>query len=247
MALGNIRAQNSNTYLGLVWWVLSPLLLGMVFLLVFGVILDSRRGDPDYIGFLLSGLFAFYYTRGSVLAGAVSIQQNTKLVSTKRFPRMILPIASIIEAAISFLFSLIPFFVIAGFVGGDWPTPLIWVAIPAFVFQTLFNIGMTSLISLLAIPFRDLTNLTPLLTRVWLYTSPVIFPLDERLKNVSETLFNIFSLNPMASILGLWRTALLGRPLQTRDMVGAAVWGIGIALVGFFVFMRNEHRLVKYL
>jgi teichoic acid transport system permease protein len=247
MAIGDIRSRHANTSLGLVWWVLSPLLLGLVYLLVFGVILNTRRGDPNYIGFLLSGLFAFYYTSQSLTAGSTSLLSNARLVSTTWFPRLILPIAAIIEGAIGFVFSMLPFFLIAGFVNGDWPGWHTFLLIPALLFHTMFNLGLACLFGLLAIPFRDVSNLLPYLNRVWLYTSPVIFPIDERVKDASDTLYFILSLNPLASILGFYRAALLGRELTAGMVIGSVAWGIGLMVVGVTLFIRNEPRLARYL
>jgi len=92
MALANVRGRHASTSLGLAWWVLDPLLLGSIFLLVFGLILDTRRGDPNYIAFLLSGLFVFFFTRRTMTAGAMAIQLNSQMVATQRFPRLMLPL-----------------------------------------------------------------------------------------------------------------------------------------------------------
>ncbi len=247
MAMGRIRSKHAETYLGLVWWILSPLLLGTVYLVVFGTIFNTARGDPNYVGFLLSGLFAFFYTSTSLNAGAQSILSNARLVTTRSFPRLILPIAAIVEGAAGFLFSMIPFFVIAGIVGGDWPgVHTLWL-LPTFVLHTLFNLGLTSLLGILTIPFRDISNVMPMITRIWLYTSPVIFSIDERLKDASEVLFRILSLNPLASILGLYRTALLGREFEMTDLIGSLAWGFGLCFVGIVVFIRNEPTLARHL
>lgn len=247
MAMGRIRSKHAETYLGLVWWVLSPLLLGVVYLVIFGTIFDTARGDPNYIGFLLSGLFAFFYTSLSLGSGATSILQNARLVTTQNFPRLILPIAAIVEGAAGFLFSMIPFFLVAGIAGGDWPGVHTLLLLPTFVLHTLFNLGLTSLVGILTIPFRDITNVLPYITRIWLYTSPVIFSLDDRLKNASETLFTILSFNPLASFLGMYRAALLGRELETGDLVGSIAWGIGLCVIGVAVFIRNEPSLARHL
>jgi len=145
------------------------------------------------------------------------------------------------------LFSLIPFFMIAGFVGGDWPGPSIVWLIPAFVFQTLFNFGLCLLVAQLVLPFRDIGNVMQYVARVWMYLSPVIYPLDIRLKNVSETLFTVFSFNPMAAILGLYRHALLDRELLTRDIISSAAWSVGVLVIGVVTFVRMEHKIPRYL
>ena len=84
LAIGNLKARNASTALGLFWWVLNPLLLGLVYFLVFGVIFGDSRPD-DYIAYLLAGMFAFHFTSQSMTGGANSILQNSKLlVNLKR-------------------------------------------------------------------------------------------------------------------------------------------------------------------
>ncbi|MBN2114519.1 MAG: ABC transporter permease [Acidimicrobiia bacterium] len=247
LAIGGIRARTSSTTLGLLWWMLDPLILGGVFLLVFGVILDVRRGDPAYIGFLLSGLFAFTYTRTTMMGGGNTLTANAHLIATQRFPRMVLPVASVVEGAVAFSFSLVPFFLIAGFAHGDWPGPHTLVFLPAFVFHTLFNLGLSLLVAQLVIPFRDIGNVMGHLSRIWMYMSPVIYPLDERLRNAPEALVQILQFNPMAAILGLYRTALLGYPSEAYHWWGSAAWAVGLALLGAVTFRRMEHKLPRYL
>jgi teichoic acid transport system permease protein len=247
LAMAKVHARNSSTTLGLFWWVLDPLLLGGVFLLVFGVILKTARGDPNYIGFLLSGLFVFTYTRETMTAGAASITTNAQLIGTKRFPRLLLPLSSVMEWFTEFAFSLIPFFLIAGLTHGDWPGVHTWVLAPALVLQTMFNLGLSLLMAELVVPIRDIGNLVNYLSRIWLYLSPVIFPLDERLQNAPAVLVNILRANPMACILGLYRGALLGRQIEPYHWWGTAAWAVGLLVVGVLSFRRVEPKLPRYL
>jgi teichoic acid transport system permease protein len=247
LAMAKVRARNSSTTLGLFWWLLDPLLLGGVFLLVFGVILKTSRGDPNYIGFLLSGLFVFTYTRETMTAGAGSITNNAQLIGTKRFPRLLLPLSAVMEGFTEFAFSLIPFYLIAGLTHGDWPGLYTWVLVPALIMQTMFNLGLSLLMAELVVPIRDIGNLVNYLSRIWLYVSPVIFPLDERLRNAPAVLVTILKVNPMAPILGLYRGALLGREIVPYHWWGTAVWAVFMLLVGVLTFRRIEPKLPRYL
>lgn len=247
MAMGGMRSRNSSTTLGLLWWMLDPLILGGVFLLVFGVILNTRRGDPNYIGFLLSGLFAFTYTRTTMMRGANAVSSNASLIATQRFPRMVLPLSAVIEGAVAFSVSLVPFFLIAGFSNGDWPGLHTLVLLPAIVFHTMFNLGLSLLVACLVIPFRDIGNVVGHIARIWMYLSPVIWPLDERLANAPQTLARMLEYNPMAGILGLYRTALLDRTSLPYHWWGSAAWALGLLVLGVIVFRRMEHKLPRYL
>jgi len=247
VALGGMRARTSSSALGLLWWMLDPLILGGVFLLVFGVILDTKRGDPNYIGFLLSGLFAFTYTRTTMMSGGNTLTANAHLIATQRFPRLLLPVAAVIQGGVAFLASLVPFYLIAGLTHGDWPGPHAIVLVPAFLFQTMFNLGLSLLVAQLVVPFRDIGNVMGHLSRIWMYLSPVIYPLDERLENAPDVIVRILQFNPMAAILGLYRTALLDRPTEAYHWWGSAGWAVALLLIGAVTFSRMEHKLPRYL
>ena len=247
LTLANIRSRHAATSLGLVWWVLSPLLLGLVFWVAFGVILDTRRGDPNYIGFLLSGLFAFYFTRSSITGGAKSLRANLRLIMSRQFPRLALPIAAVLEAGAGFVFSLIPFYLIVGFGAGDWPliqTTSIVLIVPL---HAVFNVGLTSLLALVSVPFRDVERAMTFALRLWLYMSPVLFPLDIRLASAPSWLIELLRFNPLAPILGMYRWALLGREMEPYMLWGSLGWALVMGVGGLLAFRRFEDRMVRYL
>jgi teichoic acid transport system permease protein len=247
LAMGNIRARHSSTTLGLLWWMVDPLLLGGLFLLVFGVILKTSRGDPNYIGFLLSGLFAFNFTRDAMTSGAGAITTNSQLIATQYFPRMLLPLSAIIEGGVELLFSMIPFFLIVGTTHGDWPRARIVVLVPAFLLHTMFNLGLSLILAQLVIPFRDIGNIAGYAARFWMYLSPVIYPIDDRLANAPHAVVTILSINPLAAILGLYRGALLGREIRPYYWWSSAAWAVGILVLGVVTFRRVEGKLARYL
>jgi teichoic acid transport system permease protein len=247
LAMGEIRARHSSTALGLLWWMVDPLLLGAVFLLVFGVILKTSRGDPNYIGFLLSGLFAFNYTRDAMTSGAEAITANSQLIATQYFPRMLLPLSAIIEGGVALLFSMIPFFLIVGTTHNAWPSAAIVVLVPAFLLHTMFNLGLSLLMAQLVIPFRDISNIAGYVARFWMYLSPVVYSLDTRLVNAPHAVLTVLAFNPLTPILGLYRGALLGRPIEPYYWWASAAWAVGILVLGVITFSRIEGKLARYL
>lgn len=245
LGLGNLKARNASTSLGLFWWVLNPLLLGGVYFLVFGVLFGDRR-PPGFLVYLLSGMFAFHFTSQSMTGGANSIIQNAKLLANIRFPRLILPISTMIEATVGFAVSLGVFFVIAAFYGhADFTYRIAY--LPAIVaIHIVFNLGLSAISARLAVPFRDINNLLPYINRIWLYTTPIIWPLSF-LDDVGSEIETLIRLNPMFSIVGLYRSALLGSPFHTDHIVGAMAWSAAIGLIGVAAFIKHEGRMVRYL
>ncbi len=243
MAIGRLKAQNASTTLGMLWWVLNPTLLALIFLLVFGVIYGARDSTPNYLAFLLSGLFPYYYTRNALTSGTSAILGNAKLMANLKFPRLLLPISTMIEEAIGFLASLVAYVLIAGIFDGVFPgLALAWM-IPTLLIHTLFNFGVTTFVARLAVPFRDINNLVPYGLRLWLYLSPIVYTIDQ----APELLRRFLYLNPLTPILDLWRTALLGEPLDWTMLLLGAAWAIGISAIGAVSFVRSEHNMVRYL
>ncbi len=246
LALGNVKARNASTTLGLIWWVINPLLLGGIYALVFGVILDIQRGEENYIAYLLAGMFAFYYTR-SVMVGAVnSIIQNARLLANLPFPRLVLPGSALIESAVGFVASLGIYYLIVGPIDGVWPGSTVWWLLPAFLLHTLFSFGLGALVARLAVPFRDLNNLVPYVLRLWLYVSPVIWPVTF-LENARPGIQQVLEWNPLFPILAVYRHALMGQTLTGGDVVVASTWSVLLFLFGVGLFVRNEGRMTRYI
>lgn len=171
---------------------------------------------------------------------------GSKLLVNIRFPRLVLPISSLIESAVGFAASLAVFFLIAGPFNGVVPGATVLWLLPVFLLQTAFNLGISAGTARLTVPFRDVANLLPYLTRLWLYLSPIIWPLAflERIPSWSQA---VLRANPLFPFLSLYRTALLGGPLDPAMLLQAAAWGLAVLAIGVTLFVRIEGRMVRYL
>lgn len=249
LGLGNLKARNASTSLGLFWWVLNPLILGGIYFLVFG--LFFQRQEPGYfLVYLLAGMFPFHFTAQSMTGGANSIIQNAKLLANLRFPRLLLPISTLIEALVGFLASLVVLAAIvfvAGIVVGESFFTFRLAYLPAIILiHLVFNLGLGALSARLAVPFRDINNLLPYINRIWLYMTPIIWPLN-LLENVDPFFQSLVRLNPMYDIVSLYRSAMLGNPLVMDHVLGALIWAGVIGMVGVALFVRHEGHMVRYL
>ncbi len=244
LGFGSFSAKNATTALGLVWWVLNPLLLGGVYFLIFGLIFGNRTSD--FLVYLMAGMFVFQFSAQALTGGAHSIIQNAKLLENIRFPRLILPISKIVESAIGFVASLGVLVIIALIAGEPVLNGPLWILLLAFPMQVMFNIGLAAFGARLAVPFRDITNVIPYFTRIWLYLSPIIWTLD-RLEGLGDTVLFFVELNPMFHLLALYRAALLGYPLDWAN-AGQFAISMGIIFVlGVGMFVRYEKFIVRDL
>jgi teichoic acid transport system permease protein len=249
LAMGNLKARNASTFLGLIWWVLNPLLLGLVYFFVFGVLFAGSSRPPDYIAYLLSGMFVFYFTSQSMTGGANAILQNAKLLANLKFPRMVLLISSTIESIVGFLASLLVYFAIVWPITGIHPTRYTLLLVVIFPVQVLFNVGLSAIVARMAVPFRDINNFIPYINRIWLYLSPIIWQLSF-LDNASPAIKTVVEINPMFHIIELYRAALIGHPnyvFDINDLWVALAWAVVVFVVGVAGFIRYETRMVRYL
>jgi teichoic acid transport system permease protein len=115
--------------------------------------------------------------------------------------------------------------------------------------HVLFNLGLSAVVARLAVPFRDINNFIPYLNRLWLYMSPIIWPLSF-LENAGPTLRRLVELNPMFPLIELYRSALIGTadyPFDPGDLLISLAWAVSVFVLGVAGFIRYETRMVRYL
>lgn len=243
LALGNFKARNASTALGLFWWVLNPLLLSLVYWFVFGLIFPGARD----IVYLMAGMFVFHFTAQSLTGGANSILQNSKLLANLRFPRLILPLASILESLVGFFVSLGVLLVLQVFLNGFVPGVSILLLLVAIPLHLMFNLGLASIAGRMAVPFRDINNFIPYVNRVWLYLSPIIWPLSFLESDAAQGFARFADDNPLFAIISVYRAALIGDPFDPAMLTQFAIWAVAVGLVGVGLFVRYEGKIVRHL
>lgn len=241
LAFATARAQvaYANERLGQLWQVLTPLLNAAVYYLIFGLLLRTSRGVPNFIGFLVIGIFIFTYSQRSVLAGSRAITGNLELIRALHFPRATLPLALTVVELQHLGFSLIVMGVIV-FLTGE---PITWawlLVLPVVALQTMFNVGASLIVARLGSKVSDVAQLLPFLLRTWLYLSGVFYSISHFASHAG-VVHRLLEANPAAAYIELVRDALL----STHDAPpGAWSYAIGWAVVvligGFWYFYRAE-------
>jgi len=253
LAMGNFKARNASTALGLFWWVLNPVLLSLVYWFVFGLIFPGSR---DII-YLMSGMFVFHFTAQSLTGGANAILQNSKLLTNLKFPRLILPMANLLEAMVGFMVSLGVLLVLQIVLRGFIPGLSVLLLLLAVPLHMLFNLGLASIAARLAVPFRDINNFIPYLNRIWLYLSPIIWPLSFLESENAASFARFADLNPMFSFISVYRSALIPvveegvvigpTPFDPAMLTQSAIWALVVGLVGIGLFVRFEGKIARHL
>lgn len=247
-------SKYSNSALGQLWQVLTPLLNAAIYFVMFGLILGGNKNIPNYPAFLLTGMFIFTYTQRSVTAGAKSISGNLSLIRALHFPRASLPLAYTIQELQQLAISMGVLGVLL-IITGEFPT-WYWLALPLLlVLQTMFNIGASLVMARVGSSMRDMNQLLPFIMRTWLYASGVFFSIQDKLVGVPnpvthippheglQWVANLMYLNPAASFLEFARDILITGVWPRHLIWGSCVfWAVFALLFGFWYFWRAEER-----
>jgi teichoic acid transport system permease protein len=199
-------AMYTEARLGQLWQVLTPLLNAGVYFLIFGPLLHINRGVPNYLGFVVAGVFIFNFTQRAVISTSSVMTDSLELIRALHFPRAALPLAYVMIEFQQMLLSmvvLIPILLLTG-------EHLTWywlLAIPALLLQTIFNVGVGLFAARLGSQVSDFSQLLPFLMRTWLYASGVIFSIPTVSSN--PKVVALLELNPAALFITLTRNALM--------------------------------------
>lgn len=240
-------AQYSRARLGQLWQILTPLLNAAVYYFVFGVLLGTKRGVPDYIPFLLIGVFVWTFTASTFGAAARAISGNLGLVRALHFPRACLPIALTLQQLQQLAFSLaalVPLLLAFG----QFPAPSWLLLAPALLLQSVFNTGLAFVVARLGARTPDVAQVVPFISRVWMYVSGVMWSIDRIAGNdrVPAAVYALLRANPAAVYIDLVRFALMDSftadQLPPHVWLLAAGWAAVLGVGGFLFFWQAEER-----
>ncbi|MFF1295048.1 MULTISPECIES: ABC transporter permease [unclassified Streptomyces] len=241
-----LTAQYSQAKLGQVWQVMNPLLNAAVYFFIFGVLLGTKKGVPDYIPFLVTGVFIWTFTQSSILSGTRAISGNLGLVRALHFPRAALPISFCLQQLQQLLFSMAALVVILLCFGV--PVSASWLlAIPALVLQFTFNAGVSMVMARLGAKTPDIAQLMPFVLRTWMYVSGVMWSIDHLLSKHNDLpswVGPVLQANPAAVYIDLMRYALIDSfhagQLPQHVWLIATGWALLAGVGGFIYFWKAE-------
>ncbi|PPS67249.1 MULTISPECIES: ABC transporter permease [Streptomyces] len=244
-ATAKLTAQYSQAKLGQVWQVMTPLLNAAVYYFIFGVLLGTKHGVPDYIPFLVTGVFIWTFTQSSIMAGTRAISGNLGLVRALHFPRAALPISFCLQQLQQLLFSMAALIVILLCFGV--PVSASWLlAFPALVLQFTFNAGVSMIMARWGAKTPDIAQLMPFILRTWMYVSGVMWSLDKLAKNdhLPHIVKVALAANPAAVYIDLMRFALIDSfhagQLPHHVWPLAVGWALVAGVGGFIYFWKAE-------
>lgn len=243
MAKGEVIGTHRDNYLGLLWSIINPILVGVAYYLIFGILFNLARDVTNFVGFLTIGLFVFTFFSSVLTSGAKVLLGKVGVMRSMAFPRIILPVVTVVS---SFLTNLPAFGVLVVVaVLTEEPVTWAWLLFPvALLVVTMMGLGIAMIVARIVHAVRDLANLIGVLVRLLRYASGVFFSIDARVSAIDGApawLGPAMEYQPFALSLTLVRQTLLSEfPLYWITWAASLGWAVALLAVGFVVFWRAE-------
>lgn len=245
MVQRDLKVRYAQSFLGYIWTILDPLLMSMIYFVVFSLIFQrGGYGLQPYILFLLSGMLPWQWFTSAVSDGARALQAEAKLIRSTRLPRELWVLRVVLSKGIEFLLSLpilagfLTAFIIRGEAAVNWRLVLVPIGM-AIQFALLLGLGL--LLAPILVLVNDMNRIIRIVLRMMFYATPIIYTLARP----PEYLQVILWFNPMTGILEFYRAGIFDVQLQWIPILISAAMSVLILFVGRWVFKRLEPTVLK--
>ncbi|MCJ7568850.1 MAG: ABC transporter permease, partial [Anaerolineales bacterium] len=234
--LREIKVRYKQSVLGLAWAILQPFALMLMFTLVFSYFTRFETDGAPYPIFAYTALVPWTLLATSISFSSSSLTTNLSLVTKIYFPKEILPLGTIGAALLDFLVAITVFIVIALFY--QVPLTITWIWVPLLlVVQVSLIIGVSLFAAAVNVFYRDIRFVVPLGLQLWMYASPVIYPVSM----VPDRLKTLYMLNPMAGLISSYRrVVLMGEPPDLGYLLLATIESVLVFFIGYLYFKYKE-------
>ncbi|HJX39986.1 MAG TPA: ABC transporter permease [Anaerolineales bacterium] len=234
----DVKVRYKQTLLGAAWAILKPLFSMVIFTIIFGRLAEVPTDGAPAPVFYFTALLPWILFQDGVSKASASLVAGRSLVTKVYFPRMVVPLASVLAGLVDFALSglvLVAMMVFYGVRAG----PALW-SLPLFLILTLLaSIGVGLWLSALNVAYRDIAYVTPFVLQAWMYASPVAYSATLIPEGAGRL---AYGLNPMAGVIQGFRWAVLGVGQPEADMLWISLGVAGLLLVSGVAYFRRVER-----
>lgn len=232
LVIRELKARYRGSVLGFLWSFLNPLLLMLVYSVVFSTYL--RFNMESYVVFLLSGLLPWMWFSSSMLEGSGSIIAGGNLIKKILFPAEVLPMVVVLANGVNYLLSLPILLIFAVYFKLAIGMPLLALPI-VFSIQLLLTVGFAFILSALCVHYRDIQHVLGNVLNLWFFTTPIVYSLDQ----IPEKFRFTVNFNPAAPLILAYQDIFFyGRFPNFRQLAVVALFAILLYALGISVFER---------
>jgi lipopolysaccharide transport system permease protein len=236
LAWRDIKVRYKQTALGAAWAIIQPFFTMVVFSVFFGKLAKIPSDGVPYPIFTFAALVPWTFFAHGLNQSSNSLVSGAQLIKKVYFPRLIVPIASVLSGVIDFFLAFIVLLGMMLYYGLVPTANVVW--LPAFLLLALItSLGVGLWLSTLNVQYRDVRYALPFIIQFWLFATPIAYPSTL----LSEPWRTLYGLNPMVGVVEGFRWALLGTDTQPGAMIFVScLMAIAILVTGAFYFRRME-------
>ncbi len=242
----DVKTKYRRSVLGILWSVLNPLLMMLVLTAVFSNIIRVEI-EGGYALFYLTGYIMFNFISEATSFSLHSITGAAALIKKVYIPKYIFPLEKSIFSLVNMLFSLIAFVIVFVFftISGSTAPHMTMLLFPLpMIYIFLFCLGLCLILSALLVFFRDIGHIWGILLTVWMYASPILFPITL----VPEWLANVIKLNPLYYYIDYFRNVMIyGKMPTLSDNLICICFSLSMLLLGVVVFRKKQDSFVLHI
>ena len=236
------RLKYKQAALGVAWAVIQPLSFMMIFVVVFGRVARVSGGGVPYAASALAGLVPWFFVQTGVSFGAQALLTDASLVRKVYFPREAPIVGAVLSAGLDFVIGFVLLLILEPVLGGRL-TPTVLFVVPLWCILAALASGVALILGALNVYYRDFRYALPLFLQLWLYASPVAYPLSA-VPDKWRTVFSI--VNPLTGVLdGFHRALALGLSPDLWLTLNSAAGSCLLLLGGYWLFKRMERGFAE--
>ncbi len=236
----DIKVRYKQTFLGIAWTVFQPVTTMIIFTVFFGKLARISSGKLPYSLFVLGGLVFWNFFSGVLSHASNSLIENENLIKKVYFPKIFLPLSSILVSFVDFTINLI-ILILYSLVLKFTPSIYAILIIPlAILLTTVTSAGLSLFTSALNVRFRDVRYILPFFIQILLFVTPVIYPLSI----VSSTNKLIMALNPMTAVIDSSREALSGTVILNWPVIITSITSAVIIFASGLAYFKHTEKYI---
>lgn len=233
----DIKVRYKQTVLGALWAIIQPVMTMIVFSLFFGGLAKIPSDDIPYPIFTYAALVPWTFFANGLTMSTNSLVGNANLITKIYFPRLVIPIATVISGVVDFVLAFAVLIMMIVFYGIVPTANIIWLPLfLALAFVTSLGVGLW--LSAMNVQFRDIRYTVPFITQFWLFATPIAYP-SSLIEN--DVLRMLYGINPMVGVVEGFRWALLGKGTAPELItIVSIIVACFLLISGLYYFRRME-------
>lgn len=235
--VNTIKIRYRRSKLGFLWTLLNPLLTMGVISVVFSMVF--KQDIREFSIFLFSGLTPWTFISNSIVGGTSSIVTGESYLKKIYVPKVLFPIITVSVEAVNFFLSATALYLLSLLIGGtvSWSILLLPFAL---ILMYIFALGLTLLLSVTFVYFRDISHFVQVAFTALFYLTPILYPVD----SIPEKLKQVFMLNPFSHYIYLCRKIILGNPMTWSDWLIPLAIGVVVLFFGFLLIFKKDKDII---